>query len=462
MTRGTIRRIATATLLASAVAFASPAVAQDAGVVDVPRAQAGAIAQAALRDGRTDIAFSIASAMLARDPDDPEGHLIMAVLARGVGDLDTADEAATRAWRNARTDAQRFDAAFIAADIAARQERLTSSQIWLRRADQYAPNEAAEQAVARAYRGVSTRNPLKVQLSFTLRPSDNLNNGGEIDGPLNAEPAVGGIEIGAGATLSYRLSESAEHRTEFVAQTYLRRAILDSDDFAAFNATPSGPIDRTEFDFATLSFGLSHRQSVFDGLGPTGLRATIGASYYRNEHLSNFGEIGVTQDFRQGETALWRVGVTLRDETRIDSPAASYGSGAVSLDHFARTDSGLGYSFGATVTQYNSAAPTVDGAALALRARVDLGRDIWGARPDLALGFQFRDLPDFSPGIFGPPGFVGRIDRTVTATLGLTFEDTSWYGFQPRVEFTARDLNSNLDIWDSRAFGVGATLVSRF
>lgn len=463
MSLGAIKRFATATLIASAVVFASPVAAQDGENLEIPLAQASAIAQNALRDNRPDVAFAIAQAMLRRDPDDPEAHLIMAILARGAGDLDLADEAATLAWRNAETDQQRFDAAFLAADVAARQERLTSAQIWLRRADQNAPNEIAEQSVAQAYRGVSARKPLSVRLSFSVLPSNNLNNGSPPDTvfivgpfPFSLENAVPGTEASLGGSLSYRLSESARHRTEFLVQTYIRRAIIASEDIEAFNAGTSNDITRHEFDYGVLSFGISHRQAVFDGLGPTGVRVNYGASYYRNDHLASFGELALTQDVPVDDDTFLRYGLTLRDETRFDSDAASYVSQAASLDWFRQAEGGPAYGIGATFTYFNSAGATTKGRQLAARARVVFAEPILGAKADLGLNLTLRDLPEFSGG-------TGRRDLTSRAVFGLNFEDLSFYGFQPRVEFVRTETNSDLDQWDRRrSYSVGTTFVSRF
>lgn len=442
--------------LAAALALASgPSLAQarqtEAGVAMFQ-------AQRALVGGRPDLALALADAALARDGSASRAWVIRAVALRDLGRADAARAAATSAWRTANTAAERFDAAFVAGDIAARDGRWTSSQIWLRRADQNAPDARARARVAEAYRGVSARNPLQIELTFVLRPSDNINNGGEFTpGAFNTEEAVAGLEIGAGATLGYRISESPRHRTELYLSTYARRAVLES---GFRDVLPDA--DRNEFDYAALSFGVSHRFAAIEGLGPTGLRLGFGASYYRNGHLSNFGEIGLTQDAPQGETGLWRVGLTLRDETRFDTPAASYRSAALSLDRFGRTAGGNAFSLGATLAGYDSEAPTVEGRNLALRARVDLGRAIRGARPDLALGVSLRDLPAFPLVLFCGCPDTGRTDVTVTATLGLTIERMTFYGFQPRLELTARDVNSSVDTWDSRSLGIGATLVSRF
>ena len=199
---------------------------------------------------------------------------------------------------------------------------------------------------------------------------------------------------------------------------------------------------------------MNHRRRVFDGVGPTGLRATVGASYYRNHHLSNFGEIAVTQDVPRGDENLFRFGVSLRDETRFDSPASSYVSQTVSMDWFGRQD-GRALAVGGAFTHFDSDGDATRGRQASAHVRVTFDRPLFGAKIDGSTSVTVREMPGFSGG-------TGRTDTSLRTVLGLTFADQTFYGFEPRVEFTDNRVFSTVDAFDRNSFGVGATLVSRF
>lgn len=439
--------IALAAALSSVSAQAPPALSES---------EARAVAAEAIRQGDPRIAAEIAAALLERDPADADAHLLVAAAARLAQRLDLAARAAGEAWQNASSPRQRFDAAFLAADVAARRGRWNAAQLWLRRADEHAPDPKARAAVARAYRAVDRRNPLDVRLSFALRPSDNLNNGWDPDETVfgSTERKVGGIEISAGATLSYRLAESDTSLTRGFAQVFLRRAILE-DGFR--DRVPDAT--RHEYDYASLSLGVEHRFRTLPRHGPASVTFAAGSSYYRNGHLANFYLLGVAQDFRIDGATL-RAGARLRDERRFDTPVASSVSRSLSLDWFDRTDSGTTFSLGASVTDHDSRALTVDGRSAELRGSVGLGRTVAGLRPDLGASLTWRELPRFDDSLFG--GGRGRTDRTARVTLGLTFAELSWYGFLPRLELSGTLTDSNRDLWDRESLSLGATFVSRY
>ena len=112
--------------------------AQSTAELSIP--QVRIIARQALANGDARLASTFASVLIQNDPSDAEAWLIRGLLARTAGDLDLAYDAASTAYSNAPNDRLAFDAAMLAADLAARQERFTRSQIWLRRADEAAGN----------------------------------------------------------------------------------------------------------------------------------------------------------------------------------------------------------------------------------------------------------------------------------------------------------------------------------
>jgi len=227
-------------LAAAPVQAQSP---QDALTISVP--QARTLARQALQVGNFALADRLSSVLLQNNPEDAEALLIRALTARAAGALDLAESAAADAYRASDNPILQFDAAFLVADIKARNEQYTRAQLWLRRADNVAPDEPRSDAVQRAFQNVSRRNPLGIQLRFTARPSNNVNNGAEtlvidLGGlPFNLDPSgqqLGGYEASTGVSLSYRLSEDETQKTEALAELFHRKIWLDS---AAKDLAPS-------------------------------------------------------------------------------------------------------------------------------------------------------------------------------------------------------------------------------
>jgi tetratricopeptide (TPR) repeat protein len=430
-------------------------------------AEAKIVARQALEAGQPQVAFQIAHSLIAQNPNDAEAHLLVALAARNVGQLDIAVEAAENTYdildrsEDPRAAPLKFDAAMIAADALARQEKFTRAQLWVRRADQAAgENAQRRQIAANAYRAISQRNPLSFQLGLTIRPSNNINGGSdETDefGGLtgSTEPPISGLELALSASGSYRFRESAKSKTEFYFGSYMRRAVLKSG-----YADEIPDASAHEFDFVSLTGGIQHTWLPFPETGPTSVRLGYSGGYYRNAHYLSAAELGFTQDIRQGDTALSRVGLMFRDEHRLDSPNASTVNTALSYDYFSSPKEGMRWSAGVTYTDYDSNAPTVNGRKIDTRLRLNFDTEIAGAKPDVSVTLSWRDLPDFDPlGVDLPNG---RQDVSATVRLGLTYTQVSWYGFQPRLEIAGSITDAEVDLFDNESLSAGLTLVSRF
>ena len=161
-------------LLTGAVAPVSAQVALDA---DGLRAQA----MVALNAGDPATARSFAKALLHRDPQDRNAYLILARSARDMGDIPPARAAARKAWELAETDAQRYSAALITAQVLSTEGKRTRAQLWLRRAGQHAPNDRLRAKAKRDFNYVRQRNPWHTDFTFTLAPNSNINNGSARD-----------------------------------------------------------------------------------------------------------------------------------------------------------------------------------------------------------------------------------------------------------------------------------------
>ncbi|MEM7732428.1 MAG: hypothetical protein AAF280_06535, partial [Pseudomonadota bacterium] len=219
-------------LLALWLSLSAPLQAQSA---DEPAAlqlgldQARDVAMAALREGRPGLAFSLGDGLLKANPQDGHALYIQARALAQLRDFDQGRKKAAKAYRAAKTDTQHFESATLAAQLSIAGQRMTHSQLWLRRASHYAPNDQARNEAIAAFQQARNRNPLNVQLRFSISPSDNVNNGANT--PLNiiegvpvsgilsqSAQAVSGWTSTVNVQGSYRVRESQTSETRIVAR----------------------------------------------------------------------------------------------------------------------------------------------------------------------------------------------------------------------------------------------------
>ncbi|MXQ08789.1 hypothetical protein GQ651_13105 [Alphaproteobacteria bacterium GH1-50] len=444
------------------VIFADEAIAQtseEEQQVVLNAAQARFVARQALTQGNLPLAKALSDAVLAQTPDDAEMLMIRAILARQAGDLEMARDAGARAYRKTDNPALRFDAAMLVADLHARDENYTRSQIWLRRADQAAQNDRQRAVTANAYRQVTRLNPFSVQLRFGVRPSNNVNNGAEttvieLGGlPFRLDDSgqqLGGYEATAGVSLAYRLSESETQRTQALGELYFRKVWLDS---AAKEASPAS--ENSDFDYGTIIAGIRHQRLIWPETGPTSITALLGQSWYGGEKLARWTEVTANQIVQLEEGRGLSFGVNLRDETRLDSDINSSKALGLSVDYRQPVEGAGSWGAGLAVRNVWSDSATVDLFSTTLRADRNFGR-VGPIEPTLRVSVENRNYHKW----LSTPG--GRQDRSLTIDVGATWPEAQYYGFVPQASVRGRRTWSNVDIYDRNELSFGMTLVSRF
>ena len=183
-----------------AALWAAPLSAQ---VVDLTPNQVLVLATNALNEERPDIAAAALDAFLAQIPDNPTALLLRTEAAILQEDFPDAVRFGQRAFWQADTDGQRFNAARLTALGHARQLQDSRAQLWLRAARQYAPTTAASEAVAQDFQALRQRNPLSVSVRVGITPSDNINGG-----TYNEQIDLGGL-FGSDNPILFDLSEDA-------------------------------------------------------------------------------------------------------------------------------------------------------------------------------------------------------------------------------------------------------------
>jgi hypothetical protein len=249
--------------------------------------EARSVALDALRAGQPETALQIAGALLQRDAADPFAHYLRAFALYRAGQTAPARAAAAQAAQVAQTDMQRWQIARLQALIAASDNRLTTSELWLRRADDLAPGPQQRLETRAAFRAIQARNPLSFSISASLTPSNNVNGGaatalsfvdgveGQWVGQIRYEGralsgVLGTLDLGAG----YRLRKSETQETRLSARLNLRHAVLSeaarlqwAADNAFYESVARPDLVRPfpgSVTAARLELGLTHAWRVTD------------------------------------------------------------------------------------------------------------------------------------------------------------------------------------------------------
>lgn len=388
-----------------------------------------------------------------------EAFLNIAKIALRNGQIEAAGEMAAKAYSKAKINGIKYEAAMIAAQSAIADERLTAAQLWLRRADQFAPNPRAKAIVAKAYRGVAVQNPFSFQFQFAAGPSDNVNNGTDntiiIIGGLPFEVGSGegpldGFEAEVGLTFGYRLAQSRTQKTSVLAQLFQRRVWLSDESRAE-----APDVDAADYENTSLVVGLQHDTILWPEIGPSGLGVFAGQGWYARETLSNWVELQVKQDFRLKNGGAIRVNLSGRSENRLDDAARSSTSVRGGATWRSASKKGLARSLGFSLGETWSESALVDKTTIGLNASHSLGTiGPLNARIEASLSStDFRKWSVTSD---------GRIDDSANLTLSATIPDLQFFGFIPRFNIGLRHTDSNVDIYDREEFSFGLTGQSRF
>ncbi|MEM6374657.1 MAG: surface lipoprotein assembly modifier [Pseudomonadota bacterium] len=406
------------------------------------------LALQALQAGQPKLAYQLSGAVLEADPRNGEAHYTQALAFSMVGAHGQARRSAGRAYLHSDTPVQRYQSAQLASEAAYQNEQLTLSQFWLRRAVQHAPNDEMRDNTILAFKTVRHRNPLKFNLNFSVRPSDNVNNGA--NSPFNiieGSPAIGRLSPSGQAidgqvavfdlNFSYRLAETARSETQAIGRVFTRQ-VRFNDDVPGIRAS----------DLSTwrLEAGARHirgpeardRQWQFGLLG--------GRIWYGGDPLYDYARAEVDRHQMLTERLRFSVGGSVerqQAETRRASDATQY-QVYTQLRYAFENGSTLGgfVSFRDLESDgFNRANEQITGVI-----RYTLGRPVGPATLSLSLGASHVDYDSYIIGVvpFGGPVPGGRQDDAVFAGVSATFKDWSYMGFVPTVSLNASRTDSNV------------------
>ncbi|MEP1768618.1 MAG: surface lipoprotein assembly modifier [Sulfitobacter sp.] len=454
-----------------------------AQTVQLSAAQMKEAAAQSLRNGDTAVALRLADALLLRDPDDVTALLIQSHSLRKIGKLSDAQKAARAAWQNAEQDKDQFSAAMLMAQALSSDGKRTRAQLWLRRAAEVAPTKGHAAKAARDFRYVRRQNPWQTQLSFTLAPNSNINNGSSRDSSsllyelLNpfgiaganevslgaASKALSGIEAGGALQTRYRFhqTESTAHDLRFgLSYRTYQLSQSSKDDLEAEDAERIARgedprnIKGSDFSYGTVQLGYGFKKLRADKRGEFSLTADVGQSFYGGSRYNHFFQARAGQSYHKDAKSKFNYGLSTKIERSENNEQQNLLSVNVGLSR--KLSAGNGLYLGAVLSTKNADLDRLEYDEFSLRSGYVLGREILGTKLQFGLNTSYRD---YDVSLHDPSG---RRDFTVAAEVTATFKQIDYYGFNPTVSFSAATTNSNIGLYDVNRVGLGIGVASSF
>ncbi len=425
--------------------------------------EARQIAQSALLSGNPGLTQQLANGLLVANPEDSHALLLLSAAEAELKNPTAARQAAAKAYRAGTSKPQKLQAAQMAAQFALIEERPTLSQIWLRRASLQTETDVQSKTIARAYGRVRSVNPWSVNLAFSVRPSDNVNNGADtaiqvIDGApfigyLSRDAqALSGTIVSGDVRTTYRLRGTERSRTTLGGRLYVQRVFLSDE---------AERLENADFDATYAELSLGHTFALGDRRGDlASLRLTRGTYWSADDTNYHLTRLDADRTWALTPNTSFTLGASAAHYMRPGSDEQDSESfilrGRVShgLDNGDRLGLGLSYQ--------KSNSDTVNRRSEQISARVTYSfSKSWGpAKARASFQITDADYPEYELGFFEVPG--GRSDLSAYADLSLFFEDYDYAGFAPTVTFRAGKSSSNVDRFDTQELSVNFGFQSKF
>ena len=262
-----------------------------------------------------------------------------------------------------------------------------------------------------------------------------------------AARALSGTVLTFGLDTRYRMSQSAKHAHDLLLELYHRTYIMSDE---AKRQAPG--TEGSDFAFSTAAAGYGYKYIA--GSSEHSFSALFGQNWYAGDPYGNFVRGEYT--LRHLIDRKTRLTFGLVGEHRFNDPApeAKVAQFFSSVDR--RLDGGaqIGAFGSLTVSQSDSA--SADYRDIRLGIYGSPAQPVLGATPTLSLTVRKRNYDR------SPLSFNGREDRELAARLDLVFRKIDYFGFNPRVTFTASRVESSVGFYDSEQLGVQVGIRSAF
>jgi hypothetical protein len=445
-----------------ALLLASPVIGQERLSLEEGRQ----LATSLISNGQPWAAREIALALLQANPRDLDALILLSRAERALGNTEDALDAGRRAWSVAETDVDRFVVASVMAQAHSTAAQFTRAQFWLRRAAEAAPNDQMEAFAARDYGVLRHANPLSFKLSFSVLPSNNINNGNsnnkltfaylpgalaslEWEVPAASRP-LSGLALTGQVELSYRLARSERSQTNLNLDLFAQGYVLSAES----KRTAPG-VTAESLGYQQISLGLSHSWLAEGASGPFSAEFTLSQSIYGGNPHTRDAALSLARQWKlengQVYSALVSVNQTtyLADQSRANGVAVR-GAWQQSLGNA----DVLGLSIGAS--KVISDRPDRGFGAVSAQVSYDFGTVGKGLDLSLAGAVEKRVYvaSNLDP--------AGRSDLRTSVQVDLGLPDLAIYGFAPVASLSANRTNSTVPFFDTEAVRLGFQVKSTF
>ena len=398
----------------------------------------------ALVTGNPERARVLAEGIIDQEPSNYAALILLSLAHADLGADHASADAATNAYRVATTADQQFQAARIVASAHFKMAQYTRAQWWLRRAgnDADTPQEAAK--VRQEFTRIRTKNPLRVNLGFSVAPSDNINNGSESESFFlegldfefflpESSLALSGIEYAGDVFATYDLAQGPNHRTQLQGYIFGRTFSLSRKSQAA---VPD--ISGNDYALILTEAAINHSRLLRSGWGPTSVSAHIGKAWFGGGPLWDYGKVSLAQMIPDDANSALTIGGsfenrTARHATQSDTQVtylyASQQHMRTNQDKITITFSGL--------TQ-NAAFETDSFTEYRGNIAYHFGQPLMGTHVSVSGGLGYKSYDEFTLSL------DGRRDRYASLGGTVVFDSISYFGFAPTVAVTATRTESNL------------------
>ena len=401
-----------------------------------------------------------ANAVLEQDPENVNALLTRAITYLQLRKFDEALLAARTAYDAAITGTQKYQAASLAATAHFKSTRYVRAEWWLRRASNHTRNPEEAARIRQEFATVRQQNPWRMNLSFSVAPSDNINGGAEEeffslgDIRLRFSPdalALSGVEYSGEADLSYRLSKGPKHLTTVGLSVYGRTFSLSSE------AQENVP-DASGSDYSLVQIGASigHRHQLIDRLGPSGVTIYTGKIWYGGEPLRRYNRLALSQEFPLNKNTGFAM---------FGFVEKQYGLREAEPDAIVQYIQGTGYHrFSNNDIVQLTLNKRFHNADLETFTFTDTGaslsykraRPILNTRLEMTVGVGRKSFEEFSLSL------DGRRDTYNSISAKATFESFEYFGFAPNLTVSAIKTRSNVARYTTSELEVRFGIASTF
>ena len=426
-------------------------------------------AEAALAAGDPAAAAAGATELITARPDGFAGWFILALARSDERRHEDAATAAARAYDLAPDRLARFQTARLAARAHLSLNQFFRAEFWLRRAANHADDEADLAGLLREYALATAANPLTIDLTAAIIPSNNI-NGGSDDGILRFEGidltfylpeyrrALSGIGYEASVDLSYRLLQSDRQRTTVTAHFFGQTYSLSPDARETLDSSPNPDVQALrgrDFGSRVAEIGLQHQRRDLSPLGPVNFGLELGTYWEGTERLVTYRDYTLEQATIAGPDATFNLTARLRDQQAlvpglIDTKTYDL-IGAINV----KRPSGNRLQFSLAGREH-IAGPETSYEEYRLGVGYGFDEPFLGMRLSSSATIGYRSYEEFVTTL------DGRRDRFAAVSTTAVFDDIRYFGFSPSATIRFDRTFSSAEEYTSTGVSFRVGIESRF